>query len=119
MTERDPGKEIWNQPTLGYEFKYLGSADSSDGDHGVLVHGILYYTDELDNSSWEPVVGTTNFKFDKIEMDYVLDLDYSNNIIGGYWVNRSDHPDFMWLPTNKLVFVGEMSGINRLYHPAH
>lgn len=117
VTERDPGREIWNQPTYGFEFKYLGSANSDDGDQGVYVHATLYYTDELEDSSWDPVVGTPKFKFDKIEMDYILDLDYYDNIIGGTWIGGTDHPDFAWLPVNKLTFTGYLAGVNKLYQP--
>ena len=118
VTERDPGSQIWNQPTYGYEFTLLGSANSESGASGVRVHGILRYTDELENSSWDPVVGTPKFKSDKIEMDYVLDLNSTNNIIGGYWINGSDHPDFIWLPTNHLEFKDSLAGINQIYKAA-
>ena len=119
VTERDPGPEIWNQPTYGYEFQLLGSAYSRDGDHGIQVHGTLYYTDELDQSRWDPVVGTPSFAHDKLEMDYILDMDENDNIIGGTWYRGSDHPDFMWYPTNHLTFTDYLSGINQLYHPAN
>jgi len=118
VTERDPGKEIWNQPTFGFNFTVLGSAQSNAGDHGVRVHAQLWYTDELDNSSWSPVVGTPNFKSDKIEMDYVLDLDQNDNIIGGSYLRGSDHPDFVWMAVNKLTFTDTMAGINLIYKPA-
>lgn len=114
VTERDAGSEIWNQPTYGYEFTLVGSTSS-----GVRVKGILHYTDELEISKWDPVVGTPDYKADKIEMDYVLDLDYNNNIIGGYWLSGTDHPDFMWIPTNKLEFKDKLAGINQIYKPAH
>lgn len=114
VTERDAKKEIWNQPTFAYDFRIVGSANSRDGARGVRVQGMLYYTDELDNSSWEQVVGTPNFKFDKITMDYVLDLDENDFIIGGSWANGSDHPDFVWMPINKLEFTDSLAGINQL-----
>ena len=110
VTERDPGYEVWNQPTYGFKSTLMGSTN-----RGVRVHGTLFYTDELDNSSWTPIVGTPAFKFDKIEMDYTLDLDDQGNIIGGSWINGSDHPDFVWLPTNKLIFKDGLDGLNKLY----
>lgn len=110
VTERFPGNQIWNQPTYGYEFNLLGSTST-----GVRVHGILQYTDELDDSSWDPVVGTPKFKSDKIEMDYDLDLDSSNNIIGGSFLNGSDHPGFLWIPTHHLEFKDSLAGINQIY----
>ena len=118
ITERESGREIWNQPTYGYEFKIMGSVNSNFSDHGVRVHGTLYYTDELETSSWEPVVGTPKFKFNKLEMDYILDLDSKDNIVGGTWMGGSDRADFVWLPVNHLIFKQSLAGINDLYRPA-
>jgi len=110
--DRFLGPEIWNQPTYAYKTEVMGSADD-----GVQVHTTLYYTDELDKSSWSPVVGTPQFKFATIEMDYILDLDDQGNIVGGDWIDDSDHPDFFWIPLNKLEFKDSMAGINRIYQP--
>ncbi len=35
------------------------------------------------------------------EYDYLLELDAANNVVGGEWLgeSRSDHPDFLWYPT--------------------
>lgn len=115
ITEIEPGSQIWNQPTFGFEFKILGSALTESAFDAVKVHGTLKYTDELEDSSWLPVVGTDLFKSDKIEMDYILELDSNHKIVGGYWINGSKHPDFIWLPINKLEFKGSLAGINRIY----
>jgi len=117
VTERDPGNQIWNQPTYGFKFQMMGSAKPEDGAYGVRVQATLYFADELDKPEWLPVVGTDKFKEGKIEMDYILDLDAAGNIIGGEWVGHSDHPDFVWLPVNHIVFAGNLDGINRLYKP--
>jgi len=111
VSEIDPGPQIWNQATYGFESKIIGSASS-----GVRVQSTVYYTDELDQSSWEPVVGTKNFKEGKLELDYILELDASGNIVGGSYINDK-HPDFVWLPTNHLEFKDYLDGINRIYTP--
>jgi hypothetical protein len=116
VTEKDPGNQIWNQPTYGFKFQMMGSALSKDGAYGIRVQGTLLYTDELDKSEWEPVVGTDKFVPGKLVMDYILDLDSNGNIIGGDFVS-GDRPDFVWLPLNKLEFKGDMEGLNRLYTP--
>ena len=114
VTEINSGREIWNQPTYGYEVEYRGTSMNTSGEKGILVHAVLHYTDELEESRWDPVVGTSEFKNDKLEMDYILDLDQDGKIIGGTWINSSDKPDFVWLPTKKLKFDGYLSGINLL-----
>lgn len=118
VTERDPGNQIWNQPTYGFKFLMMGSAKSKDGAYGVRVQGTLFYTDELEKPEWLPVVGTEKFVEGKLEMDYILDIDAQGNIIGGEFISK-DVPDFVWLPMNKLEFKGEMEGINSLYIPNH
>ena len=114
VLDKGPKNEIWNQPTYGYDFQAIGSADS-DADHGIQMHGAVYFTDELDNSNWNPVVNTPNFKFDKIDVDYVLDLDANNNIVGGSWMRGSGSPHFFWVPKNHLTFEGDYAGINKIY----
>jgi hypothetical protein len=117
VVERDAGHEVWNQPAYGYAFQVVGSAKPEEGARAVRVKGTLYYTDELDNSLWEPVTGTKDFVEGKIEMDYIVDLDSNGQIIGGSWVSGSDRPDFVWLPVSQLVFGQEMDGLNRIYKP--
>lgn len=116
VTEIDPGKEVWNQATYGFKFNIVGSANSRHGAYGVRVQATLYYADELEVSSWEPVVGTPNNVEGKLELDYTLDLDSSGNIIGGKF-HSGTRPDFVWLPTNHLEFKDYLDGINKIYVP--
>ena len=117
VMEVDPGAQIWNQATYGFQAKLVGSAAPSvDGASGVHVQATVFYTDELDESSWDPVVGTKNFKEGKLELDYILDLDSSGNIIGGKFIGK-ERPDFVWLPMNHLEFKGYLDGINQIYIP--
>ncbi len=116
VTEIDPGKEVWNQATYGFKFQILGSANPGSGAYGVRVKGTLIYADELEVSSWEPVVGTKNNVEGKLELDYILDLDSSGNIIGGSFLSGI-RPDFVWLPTNQLEFKDYLDGINKIYVP--
>jgi hypothetical protein len=119
ITERDPGTPIWQQPTFGYEFHLLGSAPSGvAGAHGEEVHAILYYTDDPNESYWNPVLGTPEFHSNQITMDYILDLDKNERIVGGSWMPGSDHPDYVWLPLNHLVFSGIMTDVQKVYQAA-
>ncbi len=116
VSEVDLSPQIWNQATFGFESKIIGSATPEAGSYGVRVQSTLFYADELDKSSWEPVVGTANNVVGKLEMDYILDLDSSGNIIGGKFIGK-EHPDFVWLPTNHLEFKDYLDGINKIYVP--
>jgi hypothetical protein len=113
VSEIDPGNQIWNQATYAYDYQVLGSAKQEAGVAGVRIRANLYYADELEYSSWEPVVGTDKNMNGKLEMDYILDLDSSGNVIGGRFISDV-HPDFVWLPTNHLEFKDYLDGINQL-----
>jgi len=113
VMEIDPGAQIWNQATYGFKSMLLGSAKPEAGAYGIRVQSTVYYTDELEQSSWDPVVGTDKFVEGKLELDYILDLDSSGNIIGGKFISEK-FPDFVWLPINHLEFKDYLDGINQL-----
>lgn len=116
VSEVDPGPQIWNQATFAYDSRIVGSARSEEGASGVRVQTNLYYADELDESSWDPVVGTQKNMTAKLELDYILDLDSNGQIIGGKFLSDK-RPDFVWLPMNRLEFKGDLDGINQIYVP--
>lgn len=105
------GKEVWNQAVFSYNVEFLGSSLSSSAYKGAHVKMTLFYIDELDTSKWDQVVGTDENKFGTMEMEYILDLDSNGNITGGSYL-KGEHPDFVWLPTNKLTFEDYYQGIN-------
>jgi hypothetical protein len=117
IVERDPGNQVWNQPAYGYDFKFVGSAESEAGVRGVHVRGTLFYTDELETSQWQPVTGTSAFVEGKLELEYILDIDSQGRIIGGRWLRGSDIPDFVWSPVETFQISSEMEGLNRIYKP--
>jgi len=116
VTERDPSNQIWNQATYGFESHFMGSAKPEAGSSGIRVHTTLIYVDELEESSWEPVVSSGKNVEGKMELDYILDLDYQGNIIGGKYLSEI-HPDFVWLPINRLEFKNNLDGLERIYQP--
>jgi hypothetical protein len=116
VTERQVIDEQWNQPVYAYESKEVGSAPSNvAGAHGVLMHTVLHYTEDLDLSYYEPVSGTNRFHSNKVAMDYVLDLNDQNQIVGGTYLPNSDRVGYFWMQTNALKFTGTMSGIQQIY----
>ena len=51
VTQRQPNTEDWNQPTYAYQSQKMGSAVSAiSGAHGILMHGILFYSEDIDVS---------------------------------------------------------------------
>jgi hypothetical protein len=114
VIEIDSGRPIWNQPAYSYQYEMIGSALSPLTGRGVQIRAFLRYTDELEQSHWEPVVGTDAFASDVLELNYILDLNENDEIIGGNWMSPSDRPDFAWLPTNALIFEDEFEGMNQI-----
>jgi hypothetical protein len=116
VTERDPAGQIWNQATYAFKTSYLGSAKPDVGSTGIRVHTTLIYVDELEESSWDPVVASGKNKEGKMELDYILDLDSNGNIIGGSYLSEI-HPDFVWLPINRFELKTSLDGLERIYQP--
>jgi len=110
------GRETWNQPVFAYEFEILGSAGSSSA-KGYLIQGKMHYTDELEISRWEPVTGTEYFMRAAQDLKYVVELDAQDRIVGGYWVEGSNHPDLFWKATKPILFEGDFSILKDLYRP--
>ncbi len=120
--EIDPGKEAWNQPVRGIEFEILGSAAVSNPEFAasaVRIHSKLHYVDELDQSLWDPVTGTAAQKEGIQESDYVLELDGSGAIVGGYWLSKYSHPDVFWRATKGIEFDGDFARLKELYEPVN
>lgn len=109
VLEIDPAEEVWNQPIYSFKTTVTGSTSS-----GVRVHTTLVYGDELDDSSWEPVVSTANNVLSTLELDYTLDLDRNGNITGGDWISGY-HPDFLWTIDQPKEFNGYFSGLSDIY----
>lgn len=110
------GRETWNQPIYGYSFEIVGSAYSS-APYAVHVRATLHYTDELDESQWEPVTGTDKFVGGTQDLEYILEMDSNGKITGGDWITTKKHPDLFWKPTLKIVFDGDFALLNQLYQP--
>ena len=110
--EVDPGKEAWNQPVYGFEFQVLGSAPG-----GVRIHSKLHYVEELDQSRWDPVTGTSNWSGAIQDSEYILELDGEKRITGGHWLTKYSHPDVFWRPGKRIVFDGLFASLKEIYRP--
>ena len=112
-------KQVWNQPVYGYEMTEVGSAKSTFSDHAVRIKATILYGSELAKSMWSPVVGTSNNKIDSMKIEYTLELDANDKIVGGEWITKRAHPDFIWRVDNQksIQFKGAMAGLNQIYQP--
>ncbi len=131
--ELDPGDEIWNYPVFAYQSRvfegvqlpaepctrsFWGSRTENCYVEGaarrVQVQTTVEFADDDENfgPSAEPVVGTANYRQRAMSYEYFLDLDFSDQIIGGEWISRS-HPDFVWIK-ERLPFAGEYAPLAEL-----
>tara|TARA_Y100000780_G_scaffold226709_1_gene241301 strand:+ start:125097 stop:126500 length:1404 start_codon:yes stop_codon:yes gene_type:complete len=131
--------EVWNQPVYKYETKIISETDQVQyGTRGAVkqveVETAMHYANDggrmfwiADGSDdefyawWEQTTGTANYRSDKKNLRYILDLDRNNNIIGGRWLSY-ERPDFLWLKKQR-GFLGSgmfhgivdyMSGLKNL-----
>ena len=123
----DPTRETWNQPVYGFEFQIKGATKSEHAPVAYLVHAKLKYAEDDPESveekknvfTWEPTVGTPRYNGAVMELDYILEVDYSGRITGGEWLeaSKSNHPDLFWLPTKKIQFTKEFDFLYKVYKP--
>lgn len=110
-------REVWNNPIYSFESRIISEGGAFRGTapgtvKTLLVTSSVSYTNELDDPSWMPVVGTPQFQRKVTEYKYYLELDAANNIIGGSWVTWN-RPDFLWTK-DKEEFTGYYANINYL-----
>ena len=111
--DRDPSIQVWNQPFIKFEsridnVKYydLSKKASEETSKEIYVTSTLTYVNELYDTeipteetashvapSYLPVL--QNQKTRTIEYQYVLEIDYRGNIIGGEWISGI-RPDLIW-----------------------
>lgn len=131
LLDIDPGKEVWNQPAIGYHTNVVGRQGPSRGSargtvEEVIVQTTFNYTDETD-PQWASIIGVTDpatggpsFRVDHglgvKQYQYSLELDAYGNILGGTWY-QGDHPDFLW-QMDGLTFKGRWEGLNQIYRPS-
>jgi hypothetical protein len=118
LMDRDRYKEVWNQPVVGYKSTVASrsltpSRESAKGTvREFRIQTELYYVNES-LPQWTPVHGTENQKIEVMELQYRIELDKNDKIIGGEW-ESSDRPDFLWNKTKTTEFTGLLSGLENL-----
>lgn len=114
--------EVWNQPVLGYSYRYFNPQTSRlvdtiaqarvtraqyTKDHFKkyrspqaatfvgIVMDMTYVSETLPTHA--PSNGPYNDELISVRYIYDLELDAAGNIIGGEW-QTNKHPDFLWVP---------------------
>jgi hypothetical protein len=91
--------EVWNQPVYRYVSRIEGqqrpSTQAAPGTvREILVQSEISYSIES-VTLWSRVLGTEYFNYDTVSYRYRLELDASDQIIGGEWLEEA-RPDFLW-----------------------
>jgi len=121
--------EVWNQPLRGYEITRHDTITATEANRLIGQPGATYTTNpraaklyrvhmDVSYISESPPTtdGNLSARIDSYTvvdgLDYVLEADAAGKVIGGEWVgaSRTDHPDFLWLPTRRNgATVGKVS----------
>jgi hypothetical protein len=112
--DRDPGPQTWNQPYTGFESHTVSETTELTAGHTdgtvkeVNVSTTMTYVDELYNTTDETLedddhvapsvnaLGPTHQPLRTHTYLYTLELDKNDQIIGGFWADKYDHPDLIW-----------------------
>jgi len=118
LMDKDRYRQVWNQPVIGFKSQILSeNLTASPGSASGAVKELrlrteLYYVDES-LPQWETVHGTPNQKVSFLNLQYRLELNRQNEIIGGEW-ESSERPDFLWSKTKTTEFNGLLKGLEKL-----
>jgi len=113
LMDRDPYKEIWNQPVTGFKVVDMTRPYKSGSGFKVDVHTELYWTDEA-LPTWNTVFGTALQKTQTMFLSYTLKLDKKMKIVDGSWNSDTAYPDFVWTTPKLDHFTGMWAGLEQL-----
>jgi hypothetical protein len=138
VADVDRFNDIWNQPVTGYSSSIIGE-EVVTADHraaGIerrikvatkFTYGeeLKFWTPELEATGIKnfvsklPVTGTEHQEFRFKNYEYIVELDYKGNVVGGEWLTET-RTDFMWMITRDKKFNNSpypLAGLNAIYRP--
>lgn len=138
VADVDRFNDVWNQPVTGYSSVVVGEEAVTSEHRAVGVERrikvatkfsygeeLKFYTPEaaaagsLNFVSKLPVTGTPHQEFRHKNYEYILELDFNGNVVGGEWLTET-RPDFMWAITRDKRFNNSpypLAGLNLIYRP--
>lgn len=121
-------EEVWNQPV----YEYISSVKPSDkirpnatkgtakqyhvtmemryANDGGRMYWINDGSDDEFYAWWNTTNGTSNYRHAHKDLEYFVDVDENNNIIGGMWLSY-ERPDFLWVKKQRGFIEGNNYGI--------
>jgi len=130
--------DVWNQPITGFTSSVVAeeAVTASHRSQGIerrirvktnMVYGeeLKFYTPELEAAGHQnfvsklPVTLTPHQKFLSKNYEYIVELDYRGNVIGGEWITET-RPDFLWMYGRSKNFKSSpipLTGLKYIYTP--
>lgn len=138
VADVDRFNDVWNQPVTGFSSSVVGEETVTSEHRAVGVERrikvatkfsygeeLKFYTPEaaaagsLNFVSKLPVTGTPHQEFRHKNYEYILELDFNGNVVGGEWLTET-RPDFLWAITRDKRFNNSpypLAGLNLIYRP--
>jgi hypothetical protein len=138
VADVDRYNDIWNQPVTSYSSVIEGEEEvlPEHRAYGVerrikvamkFTYGeeLKFWTPEFEAQGLKnfvsklPVTGTEHQEFRSKNYEYILELDFNGNVIGGDWLTET-RPDFLWTIQRDRRFNNSpvpLAGLNMIYRP--
>jgi hypothetical protein len=116
VMDRTRDAQVWNQPVFEYSSSVMKTTmgSSPGAARGTVkeltVRSLVKYTIEID-PQWEAL--GDNSPFETADYRYVLEINNSDEIIGGRWLTE-DRPDFLWAQETPK-FSGYFQALSDIY----
>lgn len=111
VADIDRFREVWNQPIVGYESEVISTRlapsefAAKATAYELRIRTELFYVNESLENTWESAFGTDNQKISSRLMQYRVELNRENKIVGGSW-ESDERPDFLWKRNKVTQFKG-------------
>lgn len=113
IMDRDPGREIWNQPVVAFKVKKQSKPRRVGDGYEIDFSTDLIWTQES-APTWNLVYKTEGQKEVAMELEYTLELDRNFKIVDGSWAHHTEYPDFVWTTPKLDKFPGNWTRLDEL-----
>ena len=119
VADIDRFREVWNQPIVAYESEIISSRlapsefAAKTAAYELRVRTELFYVDESNENTWNSAFGTDNQKISSRLLQYRIEVNRENKIVGGSW-ESDERPDFLWNRSKATQFRGLFSRLPEL-----
>ena len=101
--DKDPSEAVWNYPIQSYNVvkkEWISKNDASYLVKGEISTAYSYNTEATEFV--HIITDVTFLGFNPNRYEYVLELSWQGQILGGEWIgdSKQNHPDFLWRPVD-------------------